>query len=43
MKEGQLLTICDTGAYGASMASTYNSRPLVSELMIEASGKVVKV
>jgi diaminopimelate decarboxylase len=43
MKEGQLLTICDTGAYGASMASTYNSRPLVSELLIEASGKVVKV
>jgi diaminopimelate decarboxylase len=43
LKEGQLLTICDTGAYGASMASTYNSRPLISELLIQSDGKVVKV
>jgi diaminopimelate decarboxylase len=43
LKEGSLLTICDTGAYGASMASTYNSRPLISELLIQTNGKVVKV
>jgi diaminopimelate decarboxylase len=24
-----------TGAYGASMASTYNSRPLAAEAMVE--------
>jgi len=25
----------ETGAYGASMASTYNSRPLAAEVMLE--------
>ncbi|WP_339548317.1 diaminopimelate decarboxylase [Pseudomonas sp. RA_35y_Pfl2_P32] len=32
---GDLLVIHDTGAYGASMSSNYNSRPLLPELLIE--------
>ena len=32
---GDLLLIHDTGAYGASMSSNYNSRPLISEVMLE--------
>lgn len=32
---GDLLAIRTTGAYGASMASTYNSRPLAAEVLLE--------
>ena len=32
---GDLLVLHDTGAYGASMSSNYNTRPLVAEVMIE--------
>ncbi|WP_426690252.1 diaminopimelate decarboxylase [Rhodanobacter ginsengiterrae] len=32
---GDLLLIRATGAYGASMASTYNSRPLAAEVMLQ--------
>jgi diaminopimelate decarboxylase len=32
---GDLLMIKATGAYGASMASTYNSRPLAAEVMLD--------
>ena len=32
---GDLLVIHDTGAYGASMSSNYNTRPLIAEVMIE--------
>jgi diaminopimelate decarboxylase len=32
---GDLLMIETTGAYGASMASTYNSRPLAAEVMLD--------
>ena len=34
-EQGDLLAICDTGAYGWSMSSTYNGRPLLSEVLIE--------
>jgi len=34
VKAGDLLAIASTGAYGAVMASTYNSRPLVPEVMV---------
>ena len=34
-EQGDLLAICDTGAYGWSMSSTYNSRPLLPEVLIE--------
>ncbi|MGP1666494.1 MAG: diaminopimelate decarboxylase, partial [Rhodanobacter sp.] len=33
-KAGDLLLISCTGAYGASMASTYNSRPLAAEVLL---------
>jgi diaminopimelate decarboxylase len=32
---GDLLAILGTGAYGASMASTYNSRPLAAEVLVD--------
>jgi len=32
---GDLLVIHDTGAYGASMSSNYNTRPLIAEVMVE--------
>jgi len=34
-EQGDLLAICDTGAYGWSMSSTYNGRPLLPEALIE--------
>jgi diaminopimelate decarboxylase len=34
---GDLLVIHDTGAYGASMSSNYNSRPLAAEVLIDAA------
>ncbi|MDQ3270174.1 MAG: diaminopimelate decarboxylase [Pseudomonadota bacterium] len=33
---GDLLAILGTGAYGASMGSTYNSRPLAAEVLVDA-------
>lgn len=35
VKEGDLLAIMTAGAYGAVMASTYNSRPLVPEVLVD--------
>ncbi|MEY9863607.1 diaminopimelate decarboxylase [Catenulispora sp. GAS73] len=32
---GDLLVFHDTGAYGASMSSTYNSRPLIPEVLVD--------
>ena len=32
---GDLLMIRNTGAYGASMASTFNSRPLIAEVLLD--------
>jgi diaminopimelate decarboxylase len=32
---GDLLVLHDTGAYGASMSSNYNTRPLIPEVLIE--------
>jgi diaminopimelate decarboxylase len=34
LKAGDLLTIRTAGAYGAVMAGTYNSRPLVPEILV---------
>ncbi|RZA19809.1 MAG: diaminopimelate decarboxylase [Lysobacteraceae bacterium] len=33
---GDLVAILGAGAYGASMASTYNSRPLAAEVLVDA-------
>jgi diaminopimelate decarboxylase len=37
VKEGDLLSIMTAGAYGAVMASTYNSRPLVPEVLVDGA------
>jgi diaminopimelate decarboxylase len=34
-ESGDLLMIKATGAYGAAMASTYNSRPLAAEVLLD--------
>lgn len=34
-RTGDLLAIHGTGAYGASMSSTYNSRPLAAEVLVD--------
>jgi diaminopimelate decarboxylase len=35
LRAGDLAMIRTTGAYGASMASTYNSRPLAAEVLLD--------
>lgn len=35
LKEGDYVALLDSGAYGFSMASNYNSRPLISQVMID--------
>jgi diaminopimelate decarboxylase len=40
VQEGELLAILDTGAYGMSLASNYNSRPRPAEVLVE--GKWVR-
>jgi len=35
VKEGDLLAVMSAGAYGAVMASTYNTRPLVPEVLVD--------
>ena len=35
VKEGEYLAILNTGAYGSSMSSNYNVRPLLEEVMID--------
>lgn len=37
LADGDLLVIGQAGAYGSAMASTYNSRPLVPEVMVKGS------
>lgn len=35
VKEGDLVAVLDTGAYGMSLASNYNSRPRPAEVLVE--------
>ena len=37
IKEGDVLIICDSGAYGMSLSSNYNVRPLSTEILIKNS------
>jgi len=37
LKEGDLLAILDTGAYGMALASNYNTRPRPAEVLVEGS------
>ena len=39
-KDGDLVCVLDAGAYGYSMASTYNTRPRPAEVMICRDGSV---
>lgn len=39
LAEGQLLAVRDSGAYGFSMASRYNSRLLPAEVMVNSEGR----
>ena len=43
IEEGDLICVLDTGAYGYSMCSSYNSRPRPAEVMICADGKVKQI
>lgn len=43
IQEGDLICALDTGAYGWSMCSTYNSRPRPVEVMICADGSVKQI
>ena len=36
---GDLLVLHDTGAYGASMSSNYNTRPLIAEVLVDEADK----
>ncbi len=37
VKEKDIMIICDVGAYGMSLASNYNLRPLPAEILIKNS------
>jgi diaminopimelate decarboxylase len=41
MAPGDLLAFCTAGAYGAAMSSTYNSRPLIPEVLVKGHGFAV--
>jgi len=41
VRPGDLLCICDAGAYGASMASGYNARPLAAEVLLDRGRRVL--
>lgn len=43
MQRGDLACVLDTGAYGYSMCSPYNSRPRPAEVMICADGSVKQI
>jgi len=36
---GDLLVLHDTGAYGASMSSNYNTRPLIAEVLVDGDSQ----
>jgi len=37
VKEGDLLAVMSAGAYGFTMASNYNTRPLAAEVMVDGA------
>jgi len=37
IKEGDYVAITDVGAYGMSLSSNYNTRPIISEIMVNGS------
>ena len=41
LRRGDLVSIADTGAYAASLASTYNGRPRIPQVVLEEDGHLV--
>jgi diaminopimelate decarboxylase len=41
LRRGDLVAIAETGAYAASMASTYNGRPAAPQVLLEPDGTLV--
>lgn len=41
LRRGDLVAIGETGAYAASMASTYNGRPSIPQVLLEPDGSLV--
>ena len=41
LKAGDLLAVMTAGAYGAVQAGTYNTRPLVPELLVRGAAAAV--
>jgi diaminopimelate decarboxylase len=41
LRRGDLVAIADTGAYAASMASAYNGRPAIPQVLLEPDGALV--
>ncbi len=41
LHRGDLIAIADAGAYGASMASAYNGRPAIPQVLLEPGGTLV--
>lgn len=37
LQQGDFLAVCSAGAYGFTMASTYNSRPKICEVMVDGA------
>jgi diaminopimelate decarboxylase len=37
MEPGSLVAFLDAGAYGAAMSSTYNTRPLAAEILVDGT------
>ncbi len=42
-REGDILVIEDAGAYGYSMASFYNLRPMPQEILLDKEGKLIRI
>jgi len=40
LRRGDLVAISDTGAYAASLASTYNGRPRAAQVLLEMDGRL---
>jgi diaminopimelate decarboxylase len=40
LRRGDLVAISDTGAYAASLASTYNGRPRAAQVFLEGDGRL---
>jgi diaminopimelate decarboxylase len=43
LERGDLLAVLDSGAYGMSMASQYNTHPRPAEVWIDEGGRVERI